>query len=81
MGALSSESLEKELMEANAHRDGALRESTDVMSSLGELATKLVSVEAYCSEHKKALRQATNSHLFFHCARPRFMVLTRDEDS
>lgn len=60
-GALSLESLKKELAEAHAHRDAALREAADVRSSLGELATKLVSVEAYCSELKKALRQATNS--------------------
>lgn len=60
-GALSLESLKKELAEANAHRDAALREAAEVRSSLGELATKLVSVEAYCSELKKALRQATNS--------------------
>ncbi|XP_062198588.1 IRK-interacting protein-like [Phragmites australis] len=60
-GALSLDSLKKELAEANAHRDAALREAAEVRSSLGELATKLVSVEAYCSELKKALRQATNS--------------------
>ncbi|RLM85678.1 IRK-interacting protein [Panicum miliaceum] len=60
-GALSLESLKKELAEANAHRDAALREAAEVRSSLGELATKLVSVEAYCTELKKALRQATNS--------------------
>jgi hypothetical protein len=60
-GALSMESLKKELAEANAHRDAALHEAAEVRSSLGELATKLVSVEAYCSELKKALRQATNS--------------------
>ncbi|KAF0911905.1 hypothetical protein E2562_012732 [Oryza meyeriana var. granulata] len=30
-------------------------------SSLGELTTKLVGLEAYCSELKKALRQATSS--------------------
>lgn len=60
-GALSLESLKRELAEANAHRDAALREAAEVRSSLGELATKLVSVEAYCSELKKALRQATTS--------------------
>ncbi|OEL32942.1 IRK-interacting protein [Dichanthelium oligosanthes] len=60
-GALSLESLKKELAEANAHRDAALREAAEVRASLGELATKLVSVEAYCRELKKALRQASNS--------------------
>uniref|UniRef100_A0A0A9GFR7 GIL1/IRKI C-terminal domain-containing protein n=1 Tax=Arundo donax TaxID=35708 RepID=A0A0A9GFR7_ARUDO len=60
-GALSLDSLKKELAEANAHRDAALREAAEVRSSLGELATKLVSLEAYCSELKKALRQATSS--------------------
>ncbi|RCV12238.1 hypothetical protein SEVIR_2G264300v4 [Setaria viridis] len=60
-GALSLDSLKRELAEANAHRDAALREAAEVRSSLGELATKLVSVEAYCSELKKALRQATTS--------------------
>ncbi|KAL6655348.1 hypothetical protein ACP70R_006174 [Stipagrostis hirtigluma subsp. patula] len=60
-GVLSLESLKKELAEANAHRDAALREAAEVRSSVGELATKLVSLEAYCSELKKALRQATNS--------------------
>jgi len=53
-GALSLESLKKELAEAHAHRDAALREAAEVRSSLGELATKLVSVEAYCTELKKA---------------------------
>ncbi|XP_039821075.1 IRK-interacting protein-like isoform X2 [Panicum virgatum] len=60
-GALSLESLKKELAEAHAHRDAALREAAEVRSSLGELAAKLVSVEAYCAELKKALRQATSS--------------------
>ncbi|CAN6167440.1 unnamed protein product [Urochloa humidicola] len=61
-GALSAlESLKKELAEANAHRDAALREAAEVRSTLGELAGKLASVEAYCAELKKALRQATTS--------------------
>ncbi|CAN6218156.1 unnamed protein product [Urochloa humidicola] len=61
-GALSAlESLKKELAEANAHRDAALREAAEVRSTLGELAGKLASVEAYCAELKKALRQAATS--------------------
>ncbi|KAL6844781.1 hypothetical protein ACP4OV_025440 [Aristida adscensionis] len=60
-GALSLDSLRKELAEAHAHRDAALRDAAEVRSSLGELATKLVSLEAYCAELKKALRQATSS--------------------
>nr|CAB3457416.1 unnamed protein product [Digitaria exilis] len=60
-GALSLESLKKELAEANVHRDAALREAAEVRSSLGELATKLVNVEAYCTELKKALRHAATT--------------------
>ncbi|CAL5073650.1 unnamed protein product [Urochloa decumbens] len=61
-GALSAlESLKKELADATAHRDAALREAAEVRSTLGELAAKLASVEAYCAELKKALRQATTS--------------------
>ncbi|CAL5082081.1 unnamed protein product [Urochloa decumbens] len=61
-GALSAlETLKKELADATAHRDAALREAAEVRSSLGELAAKLASVEAYCTELKKALRQATAS--------------------
>ncbi|CAN6204853.1 unnamed protein product [Urochloa humidicola] len=64
-GALSAlESLKKELADANAHRDAALREAAEVRSTLGELAGKLASVEAYCAELKKALRQATASPSF-----------------
>ncbi|KAL5222272.1 hypothetical protein ABZP36_026985 [Zizania latifolia] len=57
-GVFSLESLKKELAEANEHRDAALQE---VKSSLGELTTKLVSLEGYCSELKKALKQATRA--------------------
>jgi hypothetical protein len=61
-GELSSlDSLRKELAEANAHRDVALREAAEVRASLGELATKLVSLETYCAELKKALRHTTTT--------------------
>lgn len=59
-GVFSLESLKKELVEANEHRDTALQEVAEIKSSLGELTTKLVSLEAYCSELKKALKQATS---------------------
>ncbi|KAL5201850.1 hypothetical protein ABZP36_036204 [Zizania latifolia] len=58
-GLLSLDSLRRELADANAHRDAALQEAGEMRSSLGELTTKLVNLEAYCSELKKALRQAT----------------------
>ncbi|PNT64832.1 hypothetical protein BRADI_4g33717v3 [Brachypodium distachyon] len=60
-GLLSLDSLKKELAEANAHRDAALEDAAEMRSSLGELTNKLMSVEAYCSELKKALRQATGN--------------------
>ncbi|KAG8087970.1 hypothetical protein GUJ93_ZPchr0010g8598 [Zizania palustris] len=60
-GVFSLESLKKELVEANEHRDAALQEAAEMKSSLGELTTKLVSLEGYCSELKKALKQATSA--------------------
>uniref|UniRef100_J3MYP3 GIL1/IRKI C-terminal domain-containing protein n=2 Tax=Oryza brachyantha TaxID=4533 RepID=J3MYP3_ORYBR len=60
-GLLSLDSLRRELADANAHRDAALQEAAEMRSSLGELTTKLVGLESYCSELKKALRQATSS--------------------
>ncbi|KAE8784991.1 IRK-interacting protein [Hordeum vulgare] len=59
-GLLSLDSLRKELAEANAHRDAAQEDAAEMRSSLGELTTKMMSLEAYCSELKKALRQATD---------------------
>ncbi|TVU10005.1 hypothetical protein EJB05_43508, partial [Eragrostis curvula] len=62
-GALSTlDSLKKELAEANEHRDAALREAAEVRASLGELATKLVSLEDYCNDLKKALRHQANNN-------------------
>ncbi|XP_062196150.1 IRK-interacting protein-like [Phragmites australis] len=60
-GVFTLESLKKEVVEANEHKDAALQEVSEMKSSLGELTTKLVSLEAYCSELKKALKQATNT--------------------
>ncbi|GJM98425.1 hypothetical protein PR202_ga15439 [Eleusine coracana subsp. coracana] len=61
-GALSSlDTVKKELAEAHAHRDAALREAAEVRASVGELAAKLASLEAYCSELKNALRHTTTS--------------------
>uniref|UniRef100_A0A0D9XF35 GIL1/IRKI C-terminal domain-containing protein n=1 Tax=Leersia perrieri TaxID=77586 RepID=A0A0D9XF35_9ORYZ len=60
-GLLSLDSLRRELADANACRDAALQDAAEMRSSLGELTTKLAGLEAYCSELKKALRQATAS--------------------
>ncbi|KAI3461075.1 hypothetical protein Pfo_017738 [Paulownia fortunei] len=58
LGMVSVETLKKELMEANESRDAALTEVAAMKSSLGELNRKLVYLETYCEELKKALRQA-----------------------
>ncbi|XP_074555810.1 IRK-interacting protein-like [Curcuma longa] len=60
-GALSLESLKKELLEANENKDAALTEVSEMRFALGELQQKLVSLEAYCEELKKALKQATHA--------------------
>ncbi|KAL6661684.1 hypothetical protein ACP70R_001068 [Stipagrostis hirtigluma subsp. patula] len=60
-GVFSLESLKKEVVEANEHRDAALQEASEMKLSLGELTSKLVNLEAYCSELKKALKQATST--------------------
>lgn len=57
-GVVSLESLKKELLEANEKRDAALIQSAEMKSSLGELKQKLVHLEDYCDELKKALKQA-----------------------
>uniref|UniRef100_A0A6V7QWB9 GIL1/IRKI C-terminal domain-containing protein n=1 Tax=Ananas comosus var. bracteatus TaxID=296719 RepID=A0A6V7QWB9_ANACO len=61
-GVFSIESLKKELLEANENRDAALREVTEMKSSLGELTDKLVSLESHCKELKKALKQAVHAN-------------------
>ncbi|KAL6644566.1 hypothetical protein ACP70R_016174 [Stipagrostis hirtigluma subsp. patula] len=60
-GVFSLESLKKEVVEANEHRDAALQEASEMKLSLGELTSKLMNLEAYCSELKKALKQATST--------------------
>ncbi|XP_037468297.1 IRK-interacting protein-like [Triticum dicoccoides] len=60
-GVFSVESLKKELAEANEHRDAALQEVGEMRSSLGELTSKLLSLEAYSTELKKALKKATST--------------------
>ncbi|CAK7339288.1 unnamed protein product [Dovyalis caffra] len=62
LGILSIETLKRELMEANEHRDAALTEVSEMKSSLGELRHKLEYLESYCEELKKALRQATQGN-------------------
>lgn len=57
-GLFSLESLKKELLEANQNRDAALAEVAEMKSSFGELRQKLMSLEVYCEELKKALKQA-----------------------
>ncbi|KAL8170856.1 hypothetical protein V2J09_022660 [Rumex salicifolius] len=58
LGALSVETLKKELLEANRKRDVALDEVAGMKSSFGELKKKLENLEGYCEELKIALRQA-----------------------
>ncbi|KAG6470987.1 IRK-interacting protein-like [Zingiber officinale] len=60
-GVLSLESLKKELMVANENKDAALAEVSAMRCSLGELQQKLVSLEAYCKELNKALKQASHA--------------------
>ncbi|CAA6661588.1 unnamed protein product [Spirodela intermedia] len=57
-GICSLETLKRELIEANENRDVALAEVSEMRSSLDELRQKLVHLETYCEELKKALRQA-----------------------
>ncbi|KAJ6702853.1 IRK-INTERACTING PROTEIN [Salix viminalis] len=59
LGMLSIETLKRQLMEANEHRDAALMEVAEMRSSLGDLGHKLEYLESYCEELKKSLRQAT----------------------
>ncbi|KAK9673689.1 hypothetical protein RND81_12G183600 [Saponaria officinalis] len=54
---LPVEMLKKELIEANQKRDAALTEVSEMRSSFGELRKKLETLESYCEELKKALRQ------------------------
>ncbi|XP_062017579.1 IRK-interacting protein isoform X2 [Rosa rugosa] len=64
-GIMSIEVLKKELIKANENRDSALKEVSEMRSSLGELKQKLEYLETYCEELKKALRQATHANKNF----------------
>ncbi|KAL6203737.1 hypothetical protein ACLB2K_027436 [Fragaria x ananassa] len=64
-GIMSVEVLKKELIQANENRDSALKEVSEMRSSLGELKQKLEYLETYCEELKKALRQATHANKNF----------------
>ncbi|XP_050369878.1 IRK-interacting protein isoform X2 [Argentina anserina] len=64
-GITSVEVLKKELIQANENRDSALKEVSEMRSSLGELKQKLEYLETYCEELKKALRQATHANKNF----------------
>lgn len=57
-GTLTLETLKRELFEANEQKDAALAEVAETRSSLGELQQKLVTLESYCEELKKSLKQA-----------------------
>ncbi|XP_064939418.1 IRK-interacting protein-like [Musa acuminata AAA Group] len=59
-GVSSLESLEEELLHAKENRDAALEEVSEMKSLLAELQQKLHSLEAYCEELKKALKQAVH---------------------
>ncbi|XP_057452498.1 IRK-interacting protein [Lotus japonicus] len=61
MGIMSVEALKRELIEANESRDTAIAEVSDMRSSFGELKQKLVYLESYCEELKKALRQTVQA--------------------
>ncbi|GAB4835170.1 hypothetical protein Ancab_000079 [Ancistrocladus abbreviatus] len=61
LGIVSVEMLKRELIEANQKRDAAMKEVREMRSSFGELKQKLESLEAYCEELKRALRQAVSS--------------------
>ncbi|KZV56447.1 hypothetical protein F511_08345 [Dorcoceras hygrometricum] len=60
---VSTETLKKELMQANESRDAALVEVGEVKSVLGELGHKLEYLETYCEGLKKALQlKSPQSH-------------------
>ncbi|GAB4835174.1 hypothetical protein Ancab_000084 [Ancistrocladus abbreviatus] len=61
LGIVSVEMLKRELIEANQKRDAAMKEVREMRSSFGELKQKLESLEAYCEELKRALRQAVST--------------------
>ncbi|KAH7674100.1 Nucleic acid-binding OB-fold-containing protein [Dioscorea alata] len=60
-GVFSLESLKKQLLKANESKEAALTEVSEMKSSLSELKQKLVSLEMYCEELKRALKQQVQS--------------------
>ncbi|GAB2211769.1 hypothetical protein Droror1_Dr00025103 [Drosera rotundifolia] len=58
MGITSIEMLKKELIEAVQKKDAALKEVVQMKTSFEDLTQKLDSLEAYCEELKRALREA-----------------------
>ncbi|KAK9692385.1 hypothetical protein RND81_09G260600 [Saponaria officinalis] len=61
-GRVPIEMLKKQLIEANLKRDAALTEVSEMRSSFGELTKKLETLESYCEELKKALRQTVEAN-------------------
>ncbi|XP_020700806.1 IRK-interacting protein [Dendrobium catenatum] len=57
-GTFSLETLKRELFEANKQKDAALAQVAEMRFSLGELQQKLITLESYCEELKKSLKQA-----------------------
>ncbi|XP_074321351.1 IRK-interacting protein-like [Silene latifolia] len=62
LGTVPIETLKKELIEANQKRDEAVTEVSEMRSSFGDLRKKLETLESYCEELKKALRQAADTN-------------------
>ncbi|KAL9253962.1 IRK-interacting protein-like protein [Drosera capensis] len=58
MGITSTEMLKKELIEAVQKKDAALKEVVQMKTSFEDLNQKLDSLEDYCEELKRALREA-----------------------
>ncbi|CAL9778775.1 unnamed protein product [Musa acuminata subsp. burmannicoides] len=76
-GLLSLESAKKEVFKANKNRDAALAEVSEMRSSLGELQQKLVNLETYCEELKKALKQAKHAKNSLVLDRPSLPMRTK----
>ncbi|KAG0467366.1 hypothetical protein HPP92_018946 [Vanilla planifolia] len=59
-GIFSVEGLKRELVEANEKRDSALVQVAEMRTSIADLQQKLTSLESYCEELKKALKQTVH---------------------
>ncbi|XP_020582327.1 IRK-interacting protein-like isoform X2 [Phalaenopsis equestris] len=59
-GTFSLETLKRELFEANERKDAALAEVAKTRASLGELQQKLETLESYCEELRRSLKQAVH---------------------